>query len=72
MYKAGTYVVTWETKNLQFHRSPIIESEQAARDFGNKLWRNPEVYHIEISRSQFYHHRRRSVTIAKATKAERQ
>lgn len=69
MYRAGTYVVTWETKrngNYDFHRSPVLESEQSARDFGNQLWRNPEVYRIEISRSQFYHHRRKSVTIAKA------
>lgn len=65
MYIAGTYVVTWEDET-GFHRGPIFEIEQAARDFGNKLWENHKVTCVEISRSQFYKKRRHSVTIAKA------
>lgn len=65
MYIAGTYVVTWEDAS-GFHRGPVFETEQAARDFGNILWRNPMISSIEISRMQFYKKRRNAVTIAKA------
>lgn len=65
MYTAGTYIVTWEDAS-GFHRSPVFETEQSARDFGNRLWKNPTIYVVEISRMQFYKKRRNAVTIARA------
>ena len=65
MYITGTYIVTWDDHS-GYHCSPAFETEQAARDFGNRLWRNPLISAIEISRRQFYKKRRNAVTIAKA------
>ena len=65
MYRSGTYVVAYDDKT-GFHRGGVFETERKARDFGNRLWRNPEVSSVEICRCQFYKKRRNCVTIAKA------
>lgn len=69
MYVAGTFSVVWED-HFGFHRSPVFETEQAARDFGNRLWLNRTVSSIEIYRRQFYKKRRNSVLIARAERKD--
>ena len=69
MYVAGTYSVIWED-HQGIHRSPVFNTEQDARDFGNRLWLNSMVFSIEIYRRQFYKKRRNSVVIAKAERAK--
>lgn len=71
MYRAGTFTVTWETQNGEYHISRVFETETEARNFGNSIWKNADVKQVEINRRQFYHKRRRSVVIAQATKGER-
>lgn len=69
MYTAGTYTVTWETANGEYHVSKAFETEQEARDFGNVTWKKPDTKSVQINRREFYKKRRHSVTIAQATKA---
>lgn len=68
MYRAGTFTVTWETQSGEYHVSRVFETEAEARSFGNSIWKNPETKQVEINRRQFYHKRRHSVVIARATK----
>ena len=65
MYRSGTYVVAYDDKT-GYHRGGVFETEREARDFGNRLWRNPAVSSVKICRCQFYKKRRNCVTIAKA------
>ena len=65
MYISGTYVVVYDDET-GFHRGGVFETEREARDFGNRLWRNPSISSVEICRRQFHKKRRNCVTIAKA------
>ncbi len=68
MYTSGTYTVTWETGSGEYHVSQVFETEQEARAFGNRVWKDTNVKEVEINRRQFHHKRRHSVVIAKAKK----
>ena len=66
MYTSGTYTVTWETKNGEYHISRVFDTEPEARSFGNHIWKNPDVKEVKINRRQFHHKRRHSMVIARA------
>lgn len=67
MYKSGTYILTWED-STGFHRSPVFETEQEARHFGNCVWKHRDVTEVEIVKCVYRHQRRHTETVASAHK----
>ena len=69
MYKTGTYVVTWDDYRGEFHRGPIFDDENNAREFANRIWTHHDVVGVGIVKCIYTKNKRRH-TVDSAHKIE--